>query len=110
MAKKPTNAFVSVPDPASSPSTTYVEQGGFLQWSNNSHAYPYFDIEFAGPNPYDSTSDEIKHGGNFHPVTISATNLGNYTYNIRHKKTQNDTSGTVTGPSTFSVVPCDGCY
>jgi hypothetical protein len=105
---KPTSAVITVPDPDNSPSFVHVEEGGTLQWRNDSYNYPDFEVEFIGANPTDDKSNAILTGSNLKPVVIHAKTPGKYRYKIRHKKT--DGSESVWGPIHAYVVPCtDDC-
>jgi hypothetical protein len=105
---KPTSAVITVPDPDNSPSFVHVEEGGTLQWRNDSYNYPDFEVEFIGANPADDKSNAILTGNNLKPVVIHAKTPGKYRYKIRHKK--GDGSESVWGPIHAYVVPCtDDC-
>jgi hypothetical protein len=84
-----------------------VNEGSKVIWSTTSREYPNFEIDFVGSAP-PSAGDDLS-GSVSDPVTIvvTAEDVGNFTYNIKHIK--HDKTFVTTGPFPFSVRGCPGC-
>ncbi len=93
-----------VADPNETPETFGVEPGGILVWSNRSHKYPTFEIQFIGPSP--ASPGDILTGTGSVVVHVPTTTTGIFEYQILHFPA----TGTI--PKTtgaFAVHSCIGC-
>jgi hypothetical protein len=104
---KPVSAVITVPDPDDSPFTVHAEAGGTLQWRSDSRNYPRFEIQFIGPNPFNTKENASFTGDNLKPVVLHLKKIGEYSYKIKHIK--KDGAGLPTGPAGFRVTQCTGC-
>jgi hypothetical protein len=95
-----------VADPDETPDTFGVEPGGILVWSNRSHKYPTFEVQFIGPNP--ASPGDILTGTGSVVVHVPKTTTGIFTYEIQHfPAPATGTPPKTTG--TFAVHSCVGC-
>jgi plastocyanin len=88
------------------PVSVDVEPGGTLEWTNDSHNYPEFEIQFVGPSPVRQSEKLV--ATNNDPIVIHLPEQeGEYVYHVRHVK--HDGTCKLSGPFRFSVRSCPGC-
>jgi hypothetical protein len=93
-----------VASPNETPEDFGVEPGGILVWSNRSHKYPTFEIQFIGPSP--ASPGDILVGTSSVVVHVPATTTGTFKYQIQYFPATGTTSETA---GAFSVRSCRGC-
>jgi hypothetical protein len=93
-----------VADPNETPESAGVEPGGILVFSNRSHKFPTFEIQFIGPSPV--SPGDILTGTGSVVVHVPPGTIGDFEYQIEHFPAAGAPSKT-TGP--FSVRSCRGC-
>jgi hypothetical protein len=93
-----------VADPNETPKTFGVEPGGILVFSNRSHKYPTFEVQFIGPSL--ASPGDILTGTASVVVHVPSTTIGTFEYQIQHFPATGTTSETT---GTFSVRSCRGC-
>ena len=105
---RPSGVVMTLPDPKSKKVCIDGQQGGTFQWRTETHEHSSFEIRFRGSNPVDDTPNQSFNGDDLNPVVIRLKRLGYYEYEI----CQTDAKGhaTTSGPHTFSVHVCHGCY
>jgi hypothetical protein len=90
-----------VADPDETPDFSGVEPGGILVFTNRSHKYPTFEIQFLDDNP--ASPGDILIGST--AVVVHVDKTGTFDYRIRHMQPHG--KDRITG--TFSVRSCSGC-
>jgi hypothetical protein len=93
-----------VADPNETPADFGVEPGGILVFSNRSHKFPTFEVQFIGPSP--ASPGDILTGTGSVVVHVAATTKGVFEYQIQHFSATGNPSETT---GTFSVRSCHGC-
>ena len=91
-------------DPNETPEDFGVEPGGILVWSNRSHKYPTFEIQFLGLSP--TSPGDILTGTSSVVVHVPPTTTGTFEYQIQHFQATGAPPKTT---GTFSVRSCHGC-
>jgi hypothetical protein len=99
-----TAARTIVADPNETPETSGVEPGGILVFSNRSHKFPTFEIQFIGPSP--ASPGDILTGTGSVVVHVPATTQGTFEYQINYLPA---TGGAPETAGPFSVRSCRGC-
>jgi hypothetical protein len=93
-----------VADPNETPKDFGVEPGGILVWSNRSHKFKMFEIEFLdGVSP--ASPGDLLAGTSSVVVHVPATTIGTFRYQINYFPA----TGTPETVGTFSVRSCHGC-
>jgi hypothetical protein len=93
-----------VADPNETPETFGVEPGGILVFSNRSHKFPTFEIQFIGPSP--ASPGDILTGTASVVIHVPTTTTGIFEYQIQHFPATGTISKTT---GTFAVHSCIGC-
>jgi hypothetical protein len=90
-----------------SPGSVVVEPNSTVEWVNDSHRYPNFEIAFVGPSP--TSTDANLSGSVDAPVDIYVSGgPGMYYYVIEHQDCDGTTQK-ISGPFPFSVHQCGAC-
>jgi hypothetical protein len=92
-----------VADLNQTPATSGVEPGGILVFSNRSHKFPTFEIQFIGPSP--ASPGDILVGTGSVVVHVPANTIDTFHYQINYFPA----AGAPETAGPFSVRSCHGC-
>ena len=96
-----------VADPHQTPEDFGVEPGGILVFSNRTHKFPTFEIQFLNGSSPASPGDILVGTGSV-VVHVPATTIGTFDYQINYFPAAGS-SGVPETAGTFSVRSCRGC-
>ena len=104
---KPASAVILLPDPDDTPVHYHCEEGGILEIRSDAPNYTYFQLKFAGVNPF---SKSTLKGSTHSPllIPVPAGSQGEYEFTVLYIHNK-DRAKNKRRNVNFNIHPCKGC-